>query len=278
MAKKPKTIIAYKGFNADWKCRDYQYEVGKTYTHKGDVEACESGFHACEAPFDVWGYYGPFESKFALVELSGETHADGKDTKIAAAELTVKAELTMPEFIKAGIRWLTENTKDKNDSGRSAQIGSSGDYAKIGSSGYSAQIGSSGDYAQSGSSGDYAKIGSSGRSAQIGSSGRSAQIGSSGDYAKIGSSGRSAQIGSSGHSAQIGSSGDYAQIGTTGYKSVIASSGYNAKVKGANGTHIAVAEYVEGECVGFATGCIGTKGLKADTWYRAKNLTLVEAA
>ena len=122
MAKKPKTIIAYKGFNADWKCRDYQYEVGKTYTHKGDVEACESGFHACEAPFDVWGYYGPFESKFALVELSGETHADGKDTKIVAAELTVKAELTMPEFIKAGIKWLTENTKDKTDKGDSARI------------------------------------------------------------------------------------------------------------------------------------------------------------
>ncbi|SMB88008.1 hypothetical protein SAMN05660772_02797, partial [Pasteurella testudinis DSM 23072] len=36
-------IIAYKGFNKDLQCRDYQYEIGKTFKHKGKVEACESG-------------------------------------------------------------------------------------------------------------------------------------------------------------------------------------------------------------------------------------------
>ncbi|WP_063393230.1 site-specific integrase [Ralstonia mannitolilytica] len=52
MAKKKaqagEVVTSYKGFNQDWTCRDFQYEVGKSYEHNGDVEACSGGFHACE--------------------------------------------------------------------------------------------------------------------------------------------------------------------------------------------------------------------------------------
>ena len=100
MTEENKEIIAYKGFNQDWTCRGYQYEIGKTYEHKGDVKACESGFHACEYPLDVLSYYSPAVSKFAVVKMSGETSKDSDDTKIASAKITIETEINLPEMIK----------------------------------------------------------------------------------------------------------------------------------------------------------------------------------
>ena len=262
-------IIAYKGFDENLCCRDFQFKVGEEYEQQGEIKCCDNGFHACTNPFDVLNYYDvDGKNRFCQVEQYGTIDNSNKDTKQASSKIKIKAEIGMTGLFKAGIEWINEKTnpiliinetKNKNDnlSGDSAQIGSSsdsaqiessGDYAQIGSSGDYAQIGSSGDYTQIGSSGDYtqigssgysvqigssgysAKIGSSGYSAQIGSSGDFAQIGSSGDYAKIGSSGYYAKIGSSGNSVKIGSSGDFAQIGSSGYSAKIGSSGYFAKI------------------------------------------------
>lgn len=106
MTEENKEIIAYKGFKQDWTCRGYQYEVGKTYEHKGNVEACESGFHACEYPLDVLSYYSPAVSKFAVVKMSGETSKDSDDTKIASAKITIETEINLPEMIKKAVEWI----------------------------------------------------------------------------------------------------------------------------------------------------------------------------
>ncbi|EHO4074277.1 hypothetical protein KLF67_003592, partial [Salmonella enterica subsp. enterica serovar Bareilly] len=102
-----KEIVTFKGFNKDLKCRDFQFEIGKTFHHDGKVEACVSGFHACECPFDVLSYYSPADSRFAETISFGITdrEEDG-DTKIASASITIKAELTLPQFIQRGIEWI----------------------------------------------------------------------------------------------------------------------------------------------------------------------------
>jgi len=167
-------IMAFKAFDKNMKCREFQYEVGREYEQDGDVKLCECGFHACENPFDVWNYY-PINSKYARVELSGEIKKDGD--KSVCSKIKIKAELSFPDFIRQGVEYLIRiASTSKSNNEHFAQIGSSGDSAKIGSSGDSAQIGSSGDSAQIGSSGYYAKIGSSGYYAQIESKGKDSVV------------------------------------------------------------------------------------------------------
>ena len=300
---KENAIVAYKAFDENFRCRDFQYEVGKEYEIKGEIKCCERGFHACESPMEVFDYYDMFNSRFAEVEQSGQIDKedDNNSTKICSSRIKIKTELKLADIINLGIEWLkdiTSSSKVKADtylndngyysaqigsSGDSAQIGSSGNYAQIGSSGYSAKIGSIGYFAKIGSSGDYSKIGSSGKSAKIGSSGDDVKIGSSGDYSKIGSSGYYAQIyssgdyakiGSSGDSAKIGSSGDSAKINSTGEYSVIMCAGKNSAAKAKAGSWITLSEWVYDEEKGITIPkCVKTeyvdgKRIKADTWYK----------
>jgi hypothetical protein len=104
--------VAYKGFNSDWTCRGFQYEVGKTYKHKGNAVVCRSGFHACENPLNVFDYYLPTR-KFAEVQMSGDiSRQEYGDSKIASAEIHIKVELSLHDFIGRAVKWLTDNAKE----------------------------------------------------------------------------------------------------------------------------------------------------------------------
>ena len=79
-------IKSYKGFDKDLKCRDFQYEVGKEY-EEPDAKACVRGFHACEMPLDVFGYYAPGErSRYCIVEQSGIISKHDDDSKVASSK------------------------------------------------------------------------------------------------------------------------------------------------------------------------------------------------
>lgn len=112
-AKPIEVVSAFKGFDSDLKCRGYQFEIGKTYQHEGEVKACSSGFHSCENPLDVLNYYPLISddgklNRFATVKASGSISRHNGYSKVASATLTIEAELKLSELIKSAIKWIAD--------------------------------------------------------------------------------------------------------------------------------------------------------------------------
>ena len=106
-------VIAYKGMKYDMTCKDFKYEIGKSYkTDK--AELWKYGFHACLNPRDVLGYYTQTEgSRYYKVLLSGEiAKCDFYNTKVAATEITILEEINIDEVIKTTEWWKNENVLD----------------------------------------------------------------------------------------------------------------------------------------------------------------------
>ena len=151
---KAKSVHGVKALDKDFKCRGFQFEVGKEYT-TNKAKICEKGFHLCLNPLDVLNYYDLTECRFAEVEGFGQQDKATDDTKMAFTGIRILKELSLNEYLKLCENHLINLTKAS--SGDYAQQASSGDYAQQASSGDYAKQASSGDYAQQASSGDNAK-------------------------------------------------------------------------------------------------------------------------
>ena len=162
-------VVSYKGFNSDWTCRGFRYEVGKSYKMDGDAIACQRGFHACENPVDVLSYYFIGDdgslARFAQVEQAGQIARHDEDSKIASTEITIKVEIRLPEIVRAAVTWLLDAVKTSEDalaaSGNSSKLAASGDYSKLAASGNSSKLAASGDSSKLAASGKNSVIAAS---------------------------------------------------------------------------------------------------------------------
>ena len=121
-------VSGFKGFDENMQCRGFQYEEGKTYHEDGEIQACQSGFHYCKYPLDVFGYYPPAKSRFCAVEGFGKVSNDTDDTKIAVSDLKVKAEIGIAGIVKAAIEYTKKRCTNKcnTEEGKPATAGDNG--------------------------------------------------------------------------------------------------------------------------------------------------------
>ena len=149
--------LMFKGFDKNLKCRDFQYEVGKEYIHDGNVMVCESGFHACENPMDVFEYYPPNKARYCEVTGDGKESSDEDGKKTSFEKIKINTEIGLGGIIKAGIKfcfdrvkWTKENTATGNKSGASA----TGDYSGASATGYKSGASATGDYSGASATGN----------------------------------------------------------------------------------------------------------------------------
>jgi hypothetical protein len=108
----PVMTAGIKGFDKNLQCRGFQFTVGETFKHDGDVIACRGGFHAITAhPLAVFDYYAPAGSRFCLVELGGTQHSDDQ-VKTAAEILKVGAEIGFADLTNAAVKWVLERATE----------------------------------------------------------------------------------------------------------------------------------------------------------------------
>ena len=137
-------IKAYKGFNKDMTCRDFQYEEGKEYEEER-AEACNCGFHACEYPLDCLGYYDPAHSVYREVKQSGELSRRSDDTKVASTKIKIGAKVSIAGLVQAAIEYTKERVKPEaeanEDYGASSATGNYGASSATGNCGASSATG-----------------------------------------------------------------------------------------------------------------------------------------
>ena len=93
-------IKGYKVFNPDWTCRDFQYEVGKTFEDDVTPKCCSRGFHFCTKASDCFNYYSfnP-ENKVAEVLALGMVDTESDDTKCCTNKIQIVREISWQELL-----------------------------------------------------------------------------------------------------------------------------------------------------------------------------------
>ncbi|EKF8002791.1 hypothetical protein P0I48_004609 [Salmonella enterica] len=287
-----KEIVTFKGFNKDLKCRDFQFEIGKTFHHDGKVEACGSGFHACECPFDVFSYYSPADSRFAETISFGITdrEEDG-DTKIASASITIKAELTLPQFIQRGIEWIWSkidksleqqimcgNWSAATNTGNWSAATNTGDRSAATNTGNWSAATNTGNWSAATNTGNWSAATNTGnRSAATNTGDRSAATNTgnwsaatnTGNWSAATNTGDWSAATNTGNWSAATNTGDWSAAEVSGSQSVAAAFGIEGKARASEGGAIVLCYRDEdGELIHIRASKVGENGIMPNTWYQ----------
>ncbi|MDX8962965.1 hypothetical protein SM259_09740 [Salmonella enterica] len=237
-----KEIVTFKGFNKDLKCRGFQFAIGETFHHDGKVEACGSGFHACECPFDVFSYYPPAESRYAETISFGITDREEiGDTKIASASITIKAELTLPQFIQRGIEWIwskidksleqqimTGYRSAATNTGNWSAATNTGDQSAATNTGYRSAATNTGNWSAATNTGDQSAATNTGNWSAATNTGYRSAATNTGDQSAATNTGNWSAATNTGDQSAATNTGNWSAATNTGDQSAATNTGYRS--------------------------------------------------
>ncbi|MBH4137672.1 hypothetical protein I5M67_06010 [Pseudomonas aeruginosa] len=260
-AASEEVVTAYKGFKQDLTCRDYQFEIGGTYKHEGEVEACSSGFHSCEYPLDVFGYYAPSESRFAIVKASGQLSRHDDDSKIASATLVVEAEISMPTMISRAIDWIMarlDNSVEQTVVGDTAS-----------NTGYQSAASNTGNRSAASNTGYQSAASNTGYQSAASNTGNRSAASNTGDYSAASNTGNRSAASNTGYQSAASNTGYRSAAEVSGKESVAASLGIEGRARASAGSAIVLCHRDdEGRLIHIRASKVGENGVKPDTWYQ----------
>ncbi|EDW7845647.1 hypothetical protein GUN55_001265 [Salmonella enterica] len=278
-----KEIVTFKGFNKDLKCRDFQFAIGETFHHDGKVEACGSGFHACECPFDVFSYYPPAESRYAETISFGITDSEeGGDTKIASSSITIKDELTLPQFIQRGIEWIwskiDKSLEQQIMCGNRSAATNTGDWSAATNTGSCSAATNTGDCSAATNTGSCSAATNTGDcsaatntgscSAATNTGDRSAAT-NTGDCSAATNTGNRSAATNTGNRSAATNTGNRSAAEVSGSQSVAAAFGIEGKARASEGGAIVLCYRDEdGELIHIRASKVGENGIMPNTWYQ----------
>ena len=108
-------MTAYKA-TLNMKCRDFTYEVGKTYSIS-KLKICKIGFHYCPKMVDTLRYYNYHPTNFILLEVEVLGNVKTKDDKGATDKIKVLRIVPKEEYDEDMIaeinRWVFDDKGNK---------------------------------------------------------------------------------------------------------------------------------------------------------------------
>jgi Pentapeptide repeats (8 copies) len=116
-----KTATGYKATDKDMKCRGHQFVIGEWSEVEGEIKECGNGFHFCEQPSGVWGYYSNLTTRVFKIEAEGVLDTPfqaGADYKRVARRIRLVEEIFPSDPSK--------NTGDRNTGDRNTGDGNTG--------------------------------------------------------------------------------------------------------------------------------------------------------
>ena len=134
------SIKGFKVFNSDWTCRGFQYKVGETFIHNGNIEMCGAGFHFCRKASDCFNYYN-FNSQNKVAEVEALGLVETQEDKSVTDKIKIIREIEWSELLTivndgkncTGLKntgdWNTgnRNTGDRNTGDRNTGNRNTGD-------------------------------------------------------------------------------------------------------------------------------------------------------